>query len=81
MFGDKGEDDIRNENCFVNYKKLERQIFSKRRDINDGLIKKHFLVQDLETLLKKMKEIKDAERNKIHESLVRSGLRNLKEEI
>ena len=32
-------------------------------------------------MLKKMKEIKDAERNKIHESLVRSGLRNLKEEI
>ena len=53
MFGDKGEDDIRDENCFINYKKLERLIFSKRRDINDGLIKKHFLVQDLETLLKK----------------------------
>ena len=65
----------------INYNKLEKLIFSKRRNINDQLVNKHFLVPDLEALLKKMKEIKDAQKNKIHVSLARSGLRDLKEEI
>ena len=57
------------------HERLERLIFLKRRDVNDKLVKKHFLVQDLEALLK---EIKDAEKNKIYVSLVRSGLRDLR---
>ena len=57
------------------HERLERLIFLKRSDVNDKLVKKHFLVQDLEVLLK---EIKDAEKNKIYVSLVRSGLRDLR---
>ena len=40
IFEDKGEDNIRNKNSLINYKKLERLTFSKRRDINDKLVKK-----------------------------------------
>ena len=47
IFDDKDEDDITDENGLISYKKLERLFFSKRRDINDELVKKHFLVQDL----------------------------------
>ena len=46
IFDDKDEDDIRDENGLISYKKLERLFFSKRRDISDELVKKHFLVQD-----------------------------------
>ena len=49
--------------------------------MNDELVKKYFLVEDLEALLKTMKKIKNAEKNKINVSLVRGGLRDLKEEI
>ena len=81
MSEDKDEDYIRDKNGLINCKKLERLIFSGRSDINVELVMKHFLVQDLKPLLKKMKEIKDAEKNKIHASLVRSGLTDLKGEI
>ena len=57
MFEDKDENDIRDENGLINYKMLERLIFS-RRDINNELVKKYFLVEDLEALLKKMKKNK-----------------------
>ena len=40
MFEDKDEDDIRDENGLINYKKLEKLIFWKRRE----LVKKQFLV-------------------------------------
>ena len=36
------QDNIRDKNGLINYKKPERLIFSKRRDINDELVKKHF---------------------------------------
>ena len=49
--------------------------------MNDELVKKYFLVEDLEALLKTMKKIKNAEKNKINVNLVRGGLRDLKEEI
>ena len=65
MFEDKDEDDIRDENGLIKCKKLERLFFFKRRDINDELVKKHFLVQDLEALLKKMKKVKDAQKIKV----------------
>ena len=81
LYHEEDECEIRDENGLNNCKKLERLIFSKGRDINDDLVKEHFSVQDLEALLKKIKEIKDDEKNKIHVSLVRKGLRDLKEEI
>ena len=49
----------------LNVKSLRDYFFSKRRDINGELVKKHFLVQDLEVLLKKMKKIKDAQKIKV----------------
>ena len=42
MFEDKDEDDVKDENGLINYKKVERLNFSKRRDIIDELVKKHF---------------------------------------
>ena len=36
-----------------------RLINLKERDINDELVRKHFLVQDLGDLLKKMKKLKN----------------------
>ena len=55
MSEDKDEDYIRDKNGLINCKKLERLIFSGRRDINDELVMKHFLVKDLKPLLKKIK--------------------------
>ena len=57
MFEDKDKNDIRDENGLINYKMLERLTFS-RKDINNELAKKYFLVEDLEALLKKMKKNK-----------------------
>ena len=37
MFEYKDEDDIRDGNGLINHKKLERLIFSKRKDMNDEL--------------------------------------------
>ena len=63
----------------MDYKKLERLINLKNRDINDDLVRKHFLVQDLGGLLEKFKKLKNnAEKNKIRANLMNSGLRYLK---
>ena len=73
---------IRNENGLIDYKRLNRLINLKKRDINDEFIKKHFLVQDLGALLEKLKKIKNnAKRNKMQVGLTNRGLRDLKEEI
>ena len=59
-----------------------RLINLKERDINDELVRKHFLVQDLGDLLKKRKKLKNnPDKNKIQASLINSGLRDLKEEV
>ena len=59
-----------------------RLINLKERDINDELVRKHFLVQGLGDLLKKMKKLKNnPDKNKIQASLINSGLRDLKEEV
>ena len=59
-----------------------RLINLKERDINDELVRKHFLVQDLGDLLKKMKKLKNnPDKNNIQASLINSGLRDLKEEV
>ena len=54
----------------------------KWRDINDVLVRNHFLVQDLEESLEKLRKSKNnPEKNKIQVNLISSGLRDLKEEI
>ena len=56
-FRDKEEDNkIRNKNGLIVYEKLERLIDLKERDINNELVRKHFLVQDLGALLEKLKK-------------------------
>ena len=52
------ENNIRNDNGLLDYKKLERLIDLKNRDINDELVRKHFQVQDLGALLKNWKSRK-----------------------
>ena len=57
----------------------ERLINFKNRDINDELVRKHFLVQNLGALLEKFKKLKNnAKKNKIWTNLINSGLRDLK---
>ena len=66
----------------MDYKKLERLINLENRDINDELVRKRFLVQNLGTLLEKFKKLKNnAQKNKIQTNLINSGLRDLKKEI
>ena len=72
---------IRNENGLINHKTLGRLFDFKVRDINDELVRKHFLVQDLGSLLKKLQRIRNnPEKDKIQLNLLNSGLRDLKEE-
>ena len=54
----KEENKIRNGNHLIGYKKVERLINIKERDVNDELAKKHFLVQDLGALLEKFKKLR-----------------------
>ena len=50
--------------------------------MNDELVKKHFLVQDLGSLLEKFRMSKNnSERNEIQVGLINSGLKYLKKEI
>ena len=79
---DNDENDIRDNNGLIDYEKLKRLINTKERDINDELVGKIFLVQDLRVLPEKLKKSKnDAVKNKIQVGLINSGLRDLKEEI
>ena len=46
------------------------------------LVRKHFLVQDLGSLLEKLKKLRNnPEKNRIQVNLINSGLRDLKKEI
>ena len=54
----------------------------QNKETNNDLVSKHFLLQDLGSLLEKLWRSKnDSERNKIQVNLINSGLRDLKEEI
>ena len=73
---------IKNKNGLIDYRKLSRLTDAKTRDIDDELVRKHFLLQDLSDLLEKLqKSTNNLEKNKIQISLINSGLRDLKEEI
>ena len=74
---DNDENDIRDNNGLIDYEKLKRLINTKERDINDELVGKIFLVQDLRVLPEKLKKSKnDAVKNKIQVGLINSGLRD-----
>ena len=53
-YGDEGKNDIRDENGPVDYEKFDRLISLIERYINDDLIRKHFQVQNLSTLFKRL---------------------------
>ena len=75
------EENIRNENGLINYKKLARPIDPKIRDVSDELVRKYFLVQDLGDLLEKFQKSKNNfEKNKIQVNLINSGKRDLRKE-
>ena len=48
---------IKKKKIIIDYKKVERLIHVKERDINDELVRKHFLVQDLRALLEKTRKL------------------------
>ena len=73
---------IKNENGLIYYRKLDGLTDPKTRDINDELVREHFLVQDLGSLLEKLRKSKNnPERNKIQANSTNIGLRELKEKI
>ena len=73
---------IRNKNGLIDYEKLMRKFGLKERDINSKLVKKHVFTYDLWDVLKNFKKSKiDPEKNKIQVSMIKNGLKDLKEEI
>ena len=75
------ENNIRNENSFIDYERLERLIDLKNKGVNDELFRKYFQIQDLGGLLEKLKKSKNnTERNEIQIALIKSELRDLKKE-
>ena len=70
------ENKIRYENGLTDYKKLDRLISLKERDINNELVKKHFLVQDLGILLKNLRRSKNTGRNKTQVNMIKNGFRD-----
>ena len=70
---------IKNKNGLIDYKNLNRLIDIRTTDINGELTRKHFLVQDLGSLLEKLQMSKNnSERNKTQVGLINSRLRDLK---
>ena len=55
---EKEIDNIIGKNNLIYYKKLVRLTDFKSRNINDELVKKHFLVQNLKDLLEKLQKLK-----------------------
>ena len=56
------ENNSRNESGLIDYKRFNRLINLKERDINNELVRKHFLVQNLEALLEKFRILKKMEK-------------------
>ena len=76
------ENNIRNKNGLIDYKRLERLIDLKNKGTNDKLVWKYFQVQDLGALLEKLKKSKsNTKRSYIQVALIKNGLTDLKEEI
>ena len=62
-FEDEYKNNIRDKNGLINYKKLNRLISFKKRDLSDDLIRKHLQVHNLCTLLKKMFALRNKKEN------------------
>ena len=69
---------IKNKNGLIDYKRLKILFDARTRDMNDELVKKHFLVQDLGSLLEKLRMSKNnSERSEIQVGLINSGLKSI----
>ena len=76
---EKEINDIRDENNFIDYKKLARLINFENRSINNELVREHFLVQDLGAKLKQLRDLKiNSPKNKVRVYLINSRLKDLK---
>ena len=76
------ERSIRNENGLIDYEEVDRLIDMKKKDITDKLVKKHFQVNSLNDMQKKLKGSKtNLEKNRIQVSMIKSRLKDLEEEI
>ena len=76
---EKEINDIRDENNFIDYKKLARLINFENRSINNELVREHFSVQDLGAMLKQLRDLKsNSPKNKVRVYLINSGLKDLK---
>ena len=63
-------------------KNLWENWFWKERDINSELVKKHFFTYNLGDVLKSFKKSKiNPQKNKLQVSMIKNGLRDLKEQI
>ena len=60
---DEYKNNIRDKNGLINYKKLNRLISFKKRDLSDDLIRKHLQVHNLCTLFKKMFALRNKKEN------------------
>ena len=59
-----------------------RKIGFKERNINRKLVKMHFFAYDLGDVLKNFKKSKiNPDRNKVQVTIIKNGLRDLKEQI
>ena len=74
---DDEDEDVRDEDGLIDYSKRNRLISLKDRDLNDDLIRKHFQVQNLCALFKKLLKLKNKRKSNIQVSLIKSGLRDL----
>ena len=73
-FENNDENDIRDNNGLINYKKLERPINPKRKSINNNLFREYFKYQDPDSMLKDLNSTRNTERNDIQVALIRSAL-------
>ena len=60
---------------------LKKLLFKRKREINNELIYKNFRCQDLEVMLDDLNKTKNTYNNGVNVSLIRSGLRDLRNEI
>ena len=75
-------ENIRNGNGLTDYNKFMELINSKENEMNNELVTKYFFAQKLGTVLKQIKDLKNnPEKNKKLVNVIKSGLKDLKEEI
>ena len=82
-FEEQGKhENIRNENGLIDYNKFMELINSKENEMNNELVTKYFFAQKLGTVLKQIKDLKNnPEKNKKLVNVIKSGLKDLQEEI